>query len=60
MRADTNQYVASHGKQPRGYGKWAFEVGRETYFFDGFYSEAKKAAFEVARDRHEHVVVVCP
>ena len=60
MRADTTQYQFSHGKQPRGYGRWAFEVGGETFFFTAHYSVAKKQAFEVARTRGERVVVVCP
>lgn len=60
MRADTNQYQFSHGRQPRGWGLWAFEVGGETFTYTGHYGEAKRAAFEFARSRGERVVVVCP
>ena len=60
MRADTNQYQASHCKQPRGWGLWVFQVGGEEFRYGGFYSEAKKAAFQIARTRGERVVVVLP
>ena len=60
MRADTTLFQASHGNQPRGWGRWGFQVGGETYFFTAHYSEAKRQAFEVARTRGVRVVKVLP
>ena len=60
MRADTIQYQRSHGKQPRGWGKWAFQVGGEVFYFTAHYSEARRQAFEVARTRRVRVVEVLP
>jgi hypothetical protein len=60
MRADTTLFQASHGNQPRGWRRWGFQVGGETYFFTAHYSEARRQAFEVARTRGVRVVEVLP
>jgi hypothetical protein len=60
MQADTTQFQARHGRQPRGFGRWGFQVGEETVFVVGQYSDAKKKAFQVAQARGEEVVVVLP
>jgi hypothetical protein len=50
MRFDTNKYVASHGKAPRGRGLWCFAQPNEVndqyshMFFNGLYSDCKKEA----------------
>lgn len=40
----TTQYIKSHGKNPRGYGKWAFGNLDEIMFITGKYAEVKKQA----------------
>jgi hypothetical protein len=42
----TTEYQFSHGKQPRGYGSWAFFFGSETepQWHTGTFSEGKKFA----------------
>jgi len=49
----TEEFVASHRRQPRGMGSWAFEllVGRpiEPAWFPGTYTEARKTASARAR-----------
>lgn len=52
IRVNTSQYEFSHGKQPRGYGHWAFEIGAETLFFSGNYGDAKRQAVQAAKDRN--------
>ena len=44
MNCSTTQYLASHGKKPRGNGKWAFGNLDEIMFISGTYSKAKKQA----------------
>ena len=39
------------GDQLKDLGRWVFQVGRETFSYDGHYNEAKKKALEVARSR---------
>jgi hypothetical protein len=60
MQADTTLFQARHGRQPRGFGRWGFQVGEETVFVVGQYSDAKKKAFKVAQARGEERVVVLP
>jgi hypothetical protein len=44
MNCSTTQYLASHGKKPRGNGNWAFGNLDEIMFINGTYSKAKKQA----------------
>ncbi len=60
MRVETTRYQASHSKAPRGWGRWVFTVGGETFTYTGHYGEAKRAAFEFARTRGVRVVTVEP
>jgi hypothetical protein len=60
MQADTTLFQTSHGRQPRGFGRWGFQVGEETFFVVGQYSDAKRKAFHVAQTRGESRVVVLP
>jgi hypothetical protein len=48
MHADTTLFQARHGRQPRGFGRWGFQVGEETLFIVGQYSDSKKKAFKIA------------
>jgi hypothetical protein len=45
----TNQFVLSHGKQPRGFGSWAFNIHGEEFWHTGTFSEACAAAKAFAR-----------
>jgi len=45
----TRGYVNSHGREPRGYGSWAFDFGGGPVFAPAStYTDAKKWAKEVA------------
>ena len=46
----TNKYRASHGKDPRGFGRWYFEMpdGKQVSF-TGYYSLAKPQAIAWAK-----------
>lgn len=35
-------FIRSHGKDPRGFGYWGFEVGEKIWFVTGTLVEAKK------------------
>jgi hypothetical protein len=58
MQADTTQFQARHGRQPRGFGRWGFQVGEETVFVVGQYDDAKKKAIKVAQARGDERVMV--
>jgi hypothetical protein len=60
MEADTTQFLASNGKQPRGFGRWEFQVGNKTHFFVGLYRYGRQEAFKIAQTRGEERVVVLP
>ena len=46
---NTRSYVMSHGREPRGYGSWAFDLGNGPVFAPAStYTAAKKWAREVA------------
>ena len=56
VHVNTNDFEFSHGKQPRGYGSWAFFFNRRAdvntaFWFNGTYAEARKAATEEAKRR---------
>jgi len=60
MEADTTLFQASNGRQPRGFGRWGFQIGNEKHFVVGRYSNSKKEAFKIAQTRGEERVVVLP
>lgn len=60
MEADTTLFQASNGRQPRGFGRWGFQIGNEKHFVVGRYSNSKKDAFKIAQTRGEERVVVLP
>ena len=54
---------ANYGKQPRGYGYWAFAYKRnpnvdEMFFFSGNYVDAKKKAVEKAKAEGKTAIYV--
>lgn len=50
---DYTYYIFSHGRAPRGRGRWAFYLGRgyegEPRFYDGTFGEACRCAVRDAR-----------
>jgi len=63
IEVNTNNYYWAHGKNPRGYGRWMFEVisdgnGTETVAHTGTYSEAKAEAMKVARKMEAMYITV--
>ncbi len=49
MKFDTSEYVRSHGKEPRGYGYWAFQfkygpahIRDQIYFRTGTLTQCRK------------------
>lgn len=52
------EYKFAHGKAPRGPGNWAFffDSNDRPCWFDGKYSDAKRAAMEFAK-KHKHSAV---
>jgi hypothetical protein len=60
MEADTTQFQAVNGKQPRGFGRWGFQIGNEEHFVFGMYADSRKEAFKIAQTRGEERVVVLP
>lgn len=44
VSVNTSKYVNSHGKDPRGYGVWGFEILNETYFYTGAYGQVVSRA----------------
>lgn len=63
---ETRDYMRSHGKQPRGFGSWAFAFSREAKLDDLFwaynmnYADAKKQAVAEAQRRGRAEVWVQP
>jgi hypothetical protein len=58
MEADTTQFQATNGKQPRGFGRWGFQIGNEEHFIVGQYRYARQDAFKIAQTLGEERVVV--
>ena len=56
----TGRFELSHGRMPRGFGTWAFDIDGETVFFSGLYRDAKKAAIRAAMTACAHDVYVLP
>ena len=44
IEVKTTDYVNTHGKDPKGYGFWFFQIGEQTGHITGNYSEAVKYA----------------
>lgn len=59
----TDKYKQSHGKNPSGSGRWAFDFNRNCnnpFFISGDYKEAKKQATDKAKEAGQSYVYVCP
>jgi len=54
------KYICAHGKTPRGYREWAFDMGDgNMFFYTGIFGEAKRAAVKEARCRGVVAISVC-
>lgn len=62
IRIETNRYVRSHMKEPRGSGLWLFEdaAGQVVFEFNGTYTEAKQAAIAWAKQNGRSYLYTCP
>jgi hypothetical protein len=66
MEVRTNVFVSEHGKQPRGYGWWAFSTSpkcdSDHLFFSatGSYREVKATAIDVALNAQVPVLYLMP
>jgi hypothetical protein len=75
VEVSTSEYESTHGHKPRGVGTWGFEIGRPMWNAeagrrdvvrptwipgDKSYSEARRAAERIARERDVDFVNVCP
>ncbi len=67
MTTDTTKYEFSHGRKPKGYGRWAFEVTgidgqgaytTEKYFISGKMSDARKEAARRLKQECSRVVMI--
>jgi hypothetical protein len=52
IEVKTNSYVNTHGRDPKGFGRWAFQVGENVEFITSNYGEAVKAAKLIARQNN--------
>ncbi len=54
------KYICSHGKTPKGYGVWAFDLGGgEMFFHTSSFAEAKRAAVKEAKRLGVRSISVC-
>lgn len=62
IRVDTSEYRFSHGRAPRGFGVWIFQIGnqQESTWLRGTYTETRKAAKRLAHAMGVHSIKVCP
>lgn len=58
MKVWTSIYEAAHGKKPRGFGTWFFQIGDKEMPIVGKYSEAKKMACQTARQEKVTAIYV--
>jgi len=66
-KVDTSEYVDTHGKQPRGQGRWVFMIGRDGAWTEQDYShslktytEAKKDAIQLAKSLGADTIILLP
>jgi hypothetical protein len=62
MRIIISEYIFSHGRKPRGAGRWAFEIegAGGIFWATGTYSQAKAQAISEARRIGGRIVKVMP
>lgn len=61
IEINTRTYEWTYGHKPRGRGSWAFEIAGETVWIPGskIYTEAKREALKIARERGAREIKVC-
>ena len=52
VRVVTNQYVAVHGREPKGKMLWRYRIGATVVGFYGAYTQTKGQAMEKAWQQH--------
>ncbi len=60
MTVNTSEYEFSHGRKPRGFGLWVFQVGEEMVWLRGAYTATKKQAIRNAKDKGVDSITVLP
>lgn len=61
IKVDYSQFISSHGKQPKGYGCWMFDLSHDkSVFFNGTLAECLKKAVAVAKTLEIDRIVVMP
>jgi len=60
VAVDTDRYVNSHGKKPKGHGVWMFQIGDEEISFEGNYGKAAAEAKKEASKRKLMRIFVLP
>ena len=64
IMVSTREYEGSHGRKPRGFGHWAFWMGRDTsdidkaMWFSGMYTDAVRQAKQKAQELGVSVITV--
>ena len=51
IKINKNEYIFWHGERPSGFADWAFDIGGETVFIHGKFSEASKKAKKIAQTK---------
>ena len=51
IEVNTRKYLASHGKEPKGYSAWAFEILHSICFYTASYSNAVQCARQEMKKR---------
>lgn len=61
VEVETSRWQFSSGKRsPSGFGRWFFKIGSEEKFFNGSYTEAKKAATKYASENGISTIYLLP
>lgn len=60
ITVSTRPYYRSHMKEPKGRGSWAFDIAGKIEWFNGTYTEARKAAVAKAKEVGAAFVAVLP
>ena len=60
VEVNTNEFIFSHRKEPRGYGLWMFEIGGLPFEYTGRYAVAKKFAIKYAQAKNITAIKVLP
>lgn len=58
IQVDTTPFRTSHGRLPRGRGRWAFSLGGSEIIRYGMYAQAKKDAIHLAQTKGIRIVKV--